>query len=111
MPSPGGRSTTRRPHQDAHKYLSTDRPEMQVECRDLARKMKQPSNLDEMGLKRSARFLGVHPRFVWLFRWPKRVMRIETWCDTDHAGCIRTRKRVSGCALMLGDSTFCMYCG
>ena len=33
-------------------YLSSDRPEIQIECRDLARKMQQPSNLDEMGLKR-----------------------------------------------------------
>ena len=37
-------------------YLSSDRPEIQVECRDLARKMQQPPYLDEMGLKRLARF-------------------------------------------------------
>ena len=41
---------------------SSDRPDLQIECRDLARKMQQPSNLDEMGLKRLARFLGVRPR-------------------------------------------------
>ena len=29
-------------------YLSSDRPEIQVECWGLARKMQQPSNLDEM---------------------------------------------------------------
>ena len=90
-------------------YLSSDRPETKVECRDLARKMQQPSNLDEMGLKRSARFLGVHPRLVWPFKWQKRVTRIESWCDTDHAACIRTRKSASGCALMLGGSTVCTY--
>ena len=45
-------------------YLSSDRPEIQVECRDLARKLQQPSNLDEMGLKRLARYLGVRPRLV-----------------------------------------------
>ena len=83
-------------------YLSSDRPDIQIECRDLARKLQQPSNLDEMGLKRLARFLGVRPRPVWLFKWQKRVSRIGSWCDTDHAGCIRTRKSVSGCALMLG---------
>ena len=91
-------------------YLSSDRPEIQCECQDLARKMQQPSNLDEMGLKRLARFLGVRPRLVWLFKWQKRVTRIESWCDTDHAGCIRTRKSVSGCALMLGNSTVSTYC-
>ena len=90
-------------------HLSSDRPEIQVECRDVARNMQQPSNLDEMGLKRLARYLGVRPRLVWLFKWQKRVTRIESWCDTDHAGCIRTRKSVSGCALVLGDSTVCTY--
>ena len=63
-----------------------------------------------MGLKRLARFLGVRPRLVWLFKWQKRVTRIESWSDTDHAGCIRTRKSLSGCALMLGGSTVSTYC-
>ena len=29
--------------------------------------MQQPSDLDEMGLKRLARYLGVRPRLIWLF--------------------------------------------
>ena len=37
-------------------FFSSDRLEIQVECQDLARKMQQPSNLDEMGLKGLARF-------------------------------------------------------
>ena len=32
-------------------YLSSDRPDIQIECRDLARKMQQPSSLDEVGLR------------------------------------------------------------
>ena len=91
-------------------YLTSGRPDMQIECRDLARKMQQPSNLDEVGLKRLARFLGVRPRLVWLFEWQKRVTRIESWWDTDHAGCFRTRKSVSCCALMLGGSTVSTCC-
>ena len=50
------------------------------------------------------------PRLVWWFRWQKRVARVESWCDTDHDGCIRTRKSVSCCALMLGSSTVCTHC-
>ena len=49
-------------------YLSSDRPDIQVECRDLARKMQRPWNQDEMGLKRLACFLEVCPRLVWLFK-------------------------------------------
>ena len=37
-------------------YLSHDRPGMEVEYRDLARKMQQPSNLDEMRLKKVSSF-------------------------------------------------------
>ena len=59
--------------------LSSDRPDIQIECRDLARKMQQLSNLDEIGLKRLSRLLGVRPSLVWLFKCQKR-----------------------GCALMLG---------
>ena len=55
-------------------YLSSDKPRKQIECRDLARKMQQPSNRDEMGLKRLARFLGVRLRLVWLFKWPNRIL-------------------------------------
>ena len=40
-------------------YLPSDRLDIQIECRDLARQMQQPSNLDVMGLERLARFLAV----------------------------------------------------
>ena len=46
----------------------------------------------------------------WMFKRQKRVTRTESRCDTDHAGCIRTRKSVSCCALMLGNSTVSTYC-
>ena len=45
-------------------YLSSDRLEIQIGCRDLARNLQQPSNLDEMGLKRLALYLGVRRRLV-----------------------------------------------
>ena len=60
---------------------------------------------DEMGLKRLALFVGVRPRLVWLFKWPKRVARIESWYDMDHAGCIRTRKSVSGSSVSSSSSS------
>ena len=56
-------------------YLSSDRSDVQIECRDLARKMQQPSNLDEMGLKRLARFLGVRPRGL--------VVQVAETCCTN----------------------------
>ena len=88
-------------------YLSVDRPEIQFKTRELAKRMKEPTNLDEMALKRLARFLCGKPRLIWLFRWQQRITKLATWCDTDHAGCIRTRKSVSGNATTLGTSCVC----
>ena len=66
--------------------------------------MQQPTNLNEMEVKRLACLLGVRPTRVWLFNWQKHITRIESWRDTDHAG------SVSGCALMLGGNTVSTYC-
>ena len=40
----------------------------------------------------------------------KSVTRKGSWCGTDRAGCLPTKKSVSGCALMLGSSTVCTCC-
>ena len=68
-------------------YLSNDRPETQVECRE------QSSNLDEMGLKRLARFLGSRPTLLVV--QVAEACHAKAWCDTDHSGSIRTRKGVA----------------
>ena len=90
-------------------HLSTDRPEMQVECRGVARKMQQSSNLDETGLKRLAPFLGVHPRLILDVQVAK-ASRTHGDLVRHRTGCIRTSKSLAGCALMLGVSTVCTYC-
>ena len=65
-------------------YLSSDRPDKQIECRDLVRKMQQPSKLDEVGLQTLARFLGVRLMLVWLSKWQKRVNQEECfWLCAD----------------------------
>ena len=90
--APIGKESADRSNTLRAKYLSSDKPEMQVW--ELARKLQQPPNLDVMGLKRLARFLGVRPRLIGLFKWQRHVTRIGAWCGTDHAGCIRIRKSV-----------------
>ena len=76
-------------------YLSSDRPEIQVECRDSARKLQQQSNLDEMGLKRLARYLGVRSRLVWF--WWQNVSLVSN-PGVTRIMLLRTRKSVSSCA-------------
>ena len=45
-------------------YLSADRPETQFSCRERARRMQDPTTLDETELKRIARFYNKEPRTV-----------------------------------------------
>ena len=90
-------------------YLSSDRLEIQVEFRDLARKMSQPSNLDDMGLIWLV-FSECVRGWLLLLKWQTCATRTESPCDTDYVGCIRTRKSVSGCSLMLCSSTVSTYC-
>ena len=67
--------------------ISSDRLEIQVNCRDLARKMQQPPSLDEVELKRLARHPGVRPSLIWLFKWQKRVTRVESWLHPNQDKC------------------------
>jgi hypothetical protein len=90
-------------------YLTQDRPELQFQGRERARRMQEPTNLDETALKRMARFMDGAPRVVWLFPWQKQVRHLDTWCDSNHAGCLRTRKSVSGGAVMIGTATCHTY--
>ena len=56
-------------------------------------------------MKRLARYLGVRPR------GGKNVSPVSNPGVTRILlGCIRSRKSVSGCALMLGNSTVCTHC-
>jgi hypothetical protein len=90
-------------------YLTQDRPELQFQGRERARRMQEPTNLDETALKRMARFMDGTPRVVWLFPWQTQVAHLDTWCDSNHAGCLRTRKSVSGGAVMIGTATCHTY--
>ena len=83
-------------------YLAQDRPDISFATRELAKGMANPSNHHLQKLKRVARYLKHRPRLVQEFPYQKDIQWIEGWCDSDHAGCIRTRKSTSGGAVMIG---------
>ena len=63
--------------------------------------MSKPTNLAMAALKRLCRYLRAKPRL--LFRYPlQEATHIEAYSDTDHAGCVRTRKSTSGGCIMIG---------
>jgi hypothetical protein len=63
--------------------------------------MSSPTDLSLAALKRLGRYVKDHQRLVYHYPW-QSVSRVDTYSDTDWAGCLKTRKSTSGGCLMLG---------
>lgn len=83
-------------------YLAQDRPDIQFPCKERARFMSQPAERDLVALKRIARYLISHPRLIWSFALQQLPKKVVVYADSDHAGCLLTRKSTTGIAMMLG---------
>jgi len=84
-------------------YLATDRPDLQHAAKELARRMQDPSPADVEQMKRAARFLLKHPRLVQDFpRQLESPQCITCYSDSDHAGCLRTRRSSSSAKIFFG---------
>ena len=82
-------------------YLASDRPELQFAAKEVCRWMSAPTDLSLAALKRLGRFVKDRQRLVYFYPW-QDVDRVDTYSDTDWAGCLKTRKSTSGGCLMLG---------
>ena len=91
-------------------YVSQDRPDLQRAVRELAKGMCRPNERFMTMLKRAARYLIHAPRCVQVIPFQRRITKITTFCDTDHAGCIRTRKSTTGAVVTIGDATLRSVC-
>ena len=58
--------------------------------------MSCPTTVDWAALVRLTRYLSGQPRLVYDFPWQDEVAALDTWVDTDFAGCVITRKSTSG---------------
>ena len=83
-------------------YLSADRPEIQFATKEICRFMSKPTKLSVESLKRLGRFLEGRRRLVYVYGWQMEVDGVDVYADTDHAGCLRTRKSTSGGCILLG---------
>ena len=83
-------------------YLAQDRPELQFASKEVARLMQAPTEQAWVALKRAARFCLGWPRIVWCFRRQPPSTYIDVFTDSDHAGCIRTRRSTSSSCLVHG---------
>ena len=63
--------------------------------------MSAPRALDQVALRRVVRYLVGCPRLVYQFAW-RGAANLDTYVDSDFAGCAETRRSTSGGCLMLG---------
>lgn len=83
-------------------YLSIDRSDVRYAVKELARRMAKPRNIDYKQLIHFGRYLRGRMRVVNKFGYQKNFKIIDVWSDTDHAGCLETRKSTTGGVIMLG---------
>jgi hypothetical protein len=79
-----------------------DRRDIQHTCRELAVAMAHRTQRHMTALKRLARHLRLKLRLVQNFVHQDTVTDLVCWADSDHAGCVRTRKSTSGGVIMHG---------
>ena len=83
-------------------YLSADKPNCKFSAKEVCRSMAKPTKLSVEGFKPLGRYLCGQKRLVYVYRWQDQVDAVDVYVDTDHAGCLRTRKSTSGGCVMLG---------
>ena len=84
-------------------FLAQDRPDLAEATKSLARHMKTPNESAYNDLKRLGRYLRGRQRLVFEY-WPQRYQKeITVFCDSDHAGCIISRRSTTGLVTMFGS--------
>ena len=77
-------------------YMSTERSDVQYSVTELSRFMAIPRTCDWTNVKRLAGYLLGTPRTVLVYGYQQKQQFLETWTDTDFAGCRSERKSTSG---------------
>lgn len=85
-------------------YLSMDRADLAEATKSLARHMQNPTEYAWGKLKRLGRYLAGKMRVVVNKFRPQRMFNsIKVFCDSDHAGDLKTRRSTTGIVCMLGQ--------
>ena len=84
-------------------FLAQDRPDIAEATKSLARHMKEPTEWAWADLKRLVRYLRGNPRLIYEYRPQRFSKEIVMYCDSDHAGCLITRRSTTGLVTMLGS--------
>ena len=91
-------------------YLAQERTDLQRATRELAKGMQAPTKRHYEMLKRAVRYLLYVPRLRLRWRRNRVLSSINVYNDTDHAGCIRTRKSTTACVVIMGNCLLMSLC-
>ena len=83
-------------------YIAQDGCDVQYAVKELSRGMSVHTSVHMRALKRLAKYLVGRTRHIAKFERQRQTGMIDTQVDTDHAGCLRTRKSTSGGSLKVG---------
>ena len=84
-------------------FLSMDRWELLYSAKECLRGMSKPTTLHLRMLKRIGRYLIGEPRVVLMFERQSEIKHIDAVGDTDHNGCVISRKSTNGGAIWCGS--------
>ncbi len=76
--------------------MAQDRPDVQYAVKEAARRMASPCEEDWILLKRLGRYLAGSPRVIYRLPWQSTPTGVDTYTDSDWAGCKGTRRSTSG---------------
>ena len=65
--------------------------------------MSKPRQVDWKQLMLFGRYLRGKMRVITQYKYQKNFKIIDVWTDTDHAGCLETRKSTTGGIVMFGE--------
>ena len=90
-------------------YLSQDRPDIKFSVKELAKRIREPRECDMINLKVLGRYLkGTmdygHVTKVAEGLYIKEGLPLHSYCDSDWAGDVETRRSTSGEAIFLGGT-------
>ena len=83
-------------------YFSQDRSDIKFATKELGGRMAKPRLRDVNAAKRLARYLSTRTTMICHFKKQKMPKEIEAWSDSDWAGCLETRKSISGGLIKFG---------
>ena len=83
-------------------YFSEDRPDVSCACKDIVRLMSELFAAGWGKIKRLGRYVAGEPRLIQRLERHEPPRHVLALSDSDHAGCLRSRRSTSCTILMHG---------